>query len=175
MSKMLLLAAVIFFTACGSTKDKSPASKADKPAQGESTSGQADGIDIKVTKNGAPLMAFQTANDNAGEGALLTGKDLSIELSSPDRKWDLMISVSGAKVGAYPLADVAKNGKAAIRLTGGEDDNLMMTRADNGELKLDELSETSCSGSFKGTGSDATGNKYTYEGRFSRIKAFRQD
>jgi hypothetical protein len=60
-------------------------------------------------------------------------------------------------------------------LTGGNKGNEMMARADSGELKLSEVSETYCSGSFMGKGTDATGNKYTYEGKFSRIKAFRQE
>ena len=51
----------------------------------------------------------------------------------------------------------------------------MMVRANAGELKLSEVSESYCSGSFKGTGTDATGNKYTYEGKFSKVKAIRQE
>lgn len=51
----------------------------------------------------------------------------------------------------------------------------MMVRADTGELKLSEVSETYCSGSFTGKGKDATGNKYTYEGKFSRVRAHRQE
>lgn len=66
-------------------------------------------------------------------------------------------------------------GKAMILLTGGNEGNEMMARADSGELKLSEVSETYCSGSFMGKGTNATGNKYTYEGKFSRIKAFRQE
>lgn len=50
-----------------------------------------------------------------------------------------------------------------------------MVRAHTGELNLDELSESYCSGSFKGTGPDATGNTYTYEGQFSRVKARRDE
>ncbi len=103
---------------------------------------------------------------------MLVGNDLSIEITSPDQSWVLSIGVP-AKAGAYRLAGMRENGKAMILFTGGEE--AMMVRADTGELKLSEVSETYCSGSFSGKGTDATGNKYTYEGKFSRVKAFRQE
>jgi hypothetical protein len=60
-----------------------------------------------------------------------------------------------------------------IILTGG--DEAMMVRAHNGELQLDEVSESYCSGSFKATGNDATGKTYTYEGKFSNVRARRDE
>jgi hypothetical protein len=128
---------------------------------------------VKVTQNGKPLAAFQPASEPPGVGALLTEDDLSIELTSPDQKWVLSISVSGVKTGVYRLAALREAGKAMIILTGG--DEAMMVRAHTGELKLDEVSESYCSGSFKGTGTDATGNTYTYEGKFSRVRARRDE
>jgi hypothetical protein len=131
------------------------------------------GIDVKVTRNGKPLAAFQSASDATGVGAIQTRDDLSIELTSPDQKWVLSISVSGAKTGVYRLAALREAGKAMVLLTGG--DEAMMVRAHTGELKLDEVNESYCSGSFKGTGTDATGNTYTYEGKFSRVRARRDE
>jgi len=132
------------------------------------------GIDVKVTKNGEPLAVFKSASDATGVEALHSGDDLSIDLTSPGQKWILSISVSGAKTGVYRLAELREAGKAMIILTGGEDEP-MMVRAHSGELKLDEVSESYCSGSFKGAGPDATGNTYTYEGKFSRVRARRQE
>jgi len=58
-----------------------------------------------------------------------------------------------------------------IILTGDD----RMLKPDTGELKLNEMSETYCSGSFTGTGTDWTDNKYSYEGRFSRVRVIRQE
>ena len=169
----MILIATLFLAACGAAPDQAPSSRSATQARGESTSGQPSGVDVKVTRNGKPLAAFQSVSDNTVVGALLIGDDLSVELTSPDQNWILSISVSGAKEGAYRLAGLREAGKAMILLTGG--DEAMMVRADSGELKLSEVSEGYCSGSFRGTGSDATGNKYTYEGKFSRVSARRQE
>jgi hypothetical protein len=169
----LILIATLFLAACGAAPDQAPSSESTKQTRGETAVGQPSGIDVKVTRNGKTLAAFQSASDNTGVGALLVGDDLSVELTSPDQKWVLSISVSRAKAGAYRLAGLREAGKAMILLTGG--DEAMMVRADSGELKLSEVSEGYCSGSFKGTGTDATGNKYTYEGKFSRVRARRDE
>lgn len=141
--------------------------------RGETVTDQPSGLEVKVTKNGATLAAFRSASGNASVGALLGKDDLAIEITSPDRNWVLSVGVSGTKAGVYRLAPLREAGKAMILLTGGED--AMMLRAGTGELKLTEVSETYCSGSFTGKGTDATGNRYTYEGKFSRIRAHRQD
>jgi hypothetical protein len=174
MNKMLLLMATIFLAACASAPEESPSSESAKQTRGETATNQPSGLEVKVTKNGAALAAFQSASDNGGVGALLGKDDLAIEITSPDRKWVLSIGVSGTKAGVYRLAPLREAGKAMIILTGGDDD-VMMVRAETGELKLSEVSETYCSGSFMGKGTDATGNKYTYEGKFSRIRASRQE
>ena len=173
MNRMLILIAAIFLAACSAAPDQAPSNDSAKQTQGGTATGQPSGVDVKVTRNGTTLVAFQSASDNTGVGALLGKDDLSIEITSPDQKWVLSIGVSGAKAGVYRLAGLREKGKAMILLTGGED--AMMVRADTGELKLTEVSETYCSGSFKGTGKDATGNKYTYEGKFSRVRARRQE
>jgi len=172
MNKLLILFAILFLASCGTMpQDPTPSSDSAKQARGETATGQPSGIDVKVTQNGKPLAAFQSASETTGVGALLTGDDLSIELTSPDQKWVLSISVSGVKTGVYRLATLREAGKAMIILTGGGE--AMMVRAHIGELKLDEVSESYCSGSFKGTGTDATGNMYTYEGKFSRVRVRR--
>jgi len=174
MNKLLILIAILFLVSCGGTpQPPTPSSDSAKQPRGETATGQPSGIDVKVTKNGEPLAAFQSASDNTGVEALHTGNDLSIDLTSPGQKWILSISVSGAKTGVYRLAALREPGKAMIILTGG--DEAMMVRAHTGELNLDELSESHCSGSFKGTGTYATGNAYTFEGRFSRVRARRDE
>jgi hypothetical protein len=172
MNKLLILFAILFLASCGATpQDPTPTSDSVKQKPGETARGQPSGIDVKVTQNGKPLADWKAASEATGVGALLTGDDLSIELTSPDQKWVLSISVSGVKTGAYRLAALREAGKAMIILTGGGE--AMMVRAHIGELKLDEMSESSCSGSFKGTGTDATGNTYAYEGKFSRVRVRR--
>lgn len=174
MNKLLILLAILFLASCGATpEDPKPSSNSAKQPRGETATGQPSGIDVKVTQNGKPLAAFQSASEATGVGALLTRDDLAIELTSPDQKWVLSISVSGVKTGVYPLAALREAGKAMIILTGG--DEAMMVRAHIGELKLDEVNENYCSGSFKGTGTDATGNTYTYEGKFSRVRTRREE
>jgi hypothetical protein len=174
MNKLLILFAILFLAACGATpQDPTPSSDSVKQTRRETATGQPSGIDVKVTQNGKPLADWKAASETTGVGALRTGDDLSIELTSPDQKWVLSISVSGVKMGVYRLAALREAGKAMIILTGG--DEAMMVRAHIGELKLDEVSENYCSGSFKGTGTDATGNTYTYEGKFSRVSARRDE
>ena len=90
---------------------------------------------------------------------------------SPDNKWVFSVEVPGAKAGAYGLTSENKAGKAMIRLMGDD----VMVRADTGQLKLTEVSDTYCSGSFNGTSTDLTGNKYSYEGNFSRVRVVKQD
>ncbi len=173
MKKMLILVAILFFVACGSATDQSSSTGSAKQTRGEATTGQPSGIDVKVTRNGATLAAFQSTSDIAGVGAQLEKNHLSVEIMSPDQLWVVSIEVPDAKAGVYRLADMGQKGKAMVRLTGGED--AMMVRADSGELKLSEVSETYCSGSFSGKGTDAVGKKYTYEGKFSRVQVIRQD
>lgn len=174
MNKLSILIAILFLASCGAAPEgQAPSSNSGKQTSGETTTGQPSGVDVKVTRNGQPLAVFQAASDSTGVEALHSGNDLSIDLTSPGQKWILSISVSGAKTGVYRLAALREAGKAMIILTGG--DEAMMVRAHTGELKLDEVSESYCSGSFKGTGPDATGNMYTYEGKFSRVRARRQE
>jgi hypothetical protein len=178
MNKLLILSAFLFLSSCGVTPQDStrstPSTNSTTQTRGEIATGQPSGIDVKVTKNDEPLAVFKVASDATGVEALHTGDELAINLTSPGQKWILSITVSGAKTGVYSLAPLREAGKAMIVLTGG-DDEATMVRAHTGELKLDEVSESYCSGSFKGTGPDATGNTYTYEGKFSRVKARRHE
>ena len=169
MKKVLLLMIALCFASCtAATTDVSKSSDASKTARGESSSGRTASVDIKVTKNGKPLATFQTAN-NANVSGIVTDDDLSIEISDADRKTHLSISVSGTKAGTYRLADTYQTGKAMLLLTGGDD--AMMLRPDTGELTLDEVNDNHFSGSFTGKVTDATGKKYVYEGKFSKVRA----
>jgi phosphate-selective porin len=173
MKKTLMLVATLFFAACGGATDQSSSTVSAKQTQAEASTGQPSGIDVTVTRNGKSLAAFQSAADMAGIGAQLEKDHLSVEIMSRDNKWVLLIEVPDAKAGAYRLTGMGEKGKAMVRLTGGDD--AMMVRADSGELKLSEVSETYCSGSFTGKSTDATGNKYIYEGKFSKVRVIKQD
>jgi len=171
MNKLLILIATLFFAACGAAPDKVPSSESNKQTRGETPTGQPSGIDVKVTKNGAKLAAFQSASDNTGVGAQLVRDHLSVEIMSPDQKWVLSVEVPDAKAGVYRLTTKKEDGKAMILLMGDD----RMLKPSTGELKLTEVSETHCSGSFMGLGTDPTGYKYSYEGKFSRVKVIRQE
>ncbi len=170
MNKMLILIVTLFFVACGVGTDRET-SKSVKQVQEAAAGDRSSGVDVKVTKNGTTYAAYQSVSDVSGVGAQLEQDHLSIELMSLDNKWDLTIEVPEAKEGTFRLADEKETGDAIILLTG--DDRFL--KPDTGELKLDQMSETYCSGSFTGTGTDWTGNKYSYEGKFSRVKVIRQD
>jgi hypothetical protein len=170
MNKMLILIVTLFFAACGVAPDRET-SESVKQVQGAAVTDQSSGIDVKVTKNGTTHAAFQSISDISGVGAQLVQDHLSVEIMSRDNKWVLMIEVPEAKEGTYRLADKKETGNAMIILTGDD----RMLKPNTGELKLNEMSETYCSGSFTGTGTDWTGNKYSYEGRFSRVKVIRQE
>lgn len=171
MNKMLILITTLFLAACGAAPDQTtPSSEPVKQAQGETATGQPSGIDVKVTRNGEPLAAFKSPSDFYG-GAQLVKDHLSIEIRSPDNKWVLTIDVPGAKAGVFPLSGAKEAGKATIILLGDD----LFVRASAGELKLNEASESFCSGTFTGTGTDTMGNKYSYEGKFSRVKVIREE
>ncbi len=172
MNKMLILIATLFLAACGAAPDQTtPSSEPVKKAQGETATGQPSGIDVKVTRNGEALAAFKSPSDFSGVGAQLVKDHLSIEIMSPDNKWVLTIDVPGAKAGVFPLSGAKEAGKATIILLGDD----LFVRVSAGELKLNEASESFCSGTFTGTGTDTMGNKYSYEGKFSRVKVIREE
>ncbi|MCA1625444.1 MAG: hypothetical protein LC768_09730 [Acidobacteria bacterium] len=173
MNKILILIATLFLAVCGGAPadQTTPSSEPVKQARGETATGQSSGIDVKVTRNGEPLAAFQSPSDFSGVGAQLVKDHLSIEITSPDNKWVLTIDVPGAKAGVFPLSGAKEAGKSTIILLGDD----LFVRASAGELKLNEVSESFCSGTFTGTGTDTMGNKYSYEGKFSRVKVIREE
>ena len=171
MNKMLILIITLFLAACGGAPDQTPSSEPVKQAQGKTATGQPSGIEVKVTRNGETLAAYQSPSDFSGVGAQLVKDHLSIEITSPDNKWVLTIDVPGAKAGVFPLSGAKEAGKATIILLGDD----LFVRASAGELKLNEASESFCSGTFTGTGTDTMGNKYSYEGKFSRVKVIREE
>lgn len=168
MKRLLILIIALLLSSCGSVAGDPPsAGKSAKQTSESDAAAQLTSTEVKVTKNGKTLTSFQSVNATA----LLVDNDLSIEIISPGQNWVLSLS-SPAKTGSYRLAAMREKVKAMIVLTGGEEARL--ARANTGALKLNEVSEAYCSGSFTGSGTDATGNKYIYEGKFSGIRATRQ-
>jgi len=124
--------------------------------------------EVKVTKNG-DVLATYNQKSSRGVGALFDGKLIQMYLASPDNKHVLMIDIQGSKAGVYPLPtqyEAAKAGEARLNFMTEAPPALI---PDKGEVKLDEFSETSCSGSFTGTSTDIKGAKFSIEGRFSKL------
>jgi len=72
----------------------------------------------------------------------------------------------------YPLAtqyETAKPGEARLNFMTEGPPALIPAKGEVGEVNLDEFSETSCSGSFNGTGTDIKGARFEIEGRFSKL------
>jgi hypothetical protein len=124
--------------------------------------------EVKVTKNGAELASYKQVGAR-GVGAIFDGKLIEMYLASPDNKHVLTIDIEGSKTGVYPLPaqyETAKAGEARLNFMTEAPPALIPGK---GEVKLNEFSETSCSGSFAGTGTDIKGAKFSIEGSFSKL------
>jgi carbon monoxide dehydrogenase subunit G len=122
---------------------------------------RADGspYEVAITRDNSALASYK---DGGGRATNADGR-LTVELNSPDDDYSVVIEVAGAKVGTVPVVAAASPGNARLTATGPT--MMLGARADAGELKIDELTNTSCSGSFKAK----RGTKYTFEGKFSKI------
>lgn len=126
------------------------------------------GWEVRVTKNGAELASYKQVGAR-GVGAIFDGKLIQMYLASPDNKHVLTVDIQGSKAGFYPLPtqyESAKAGEARLNFMTEGPPALIPAK---GEVKLDEFNETSCSGSFTGTGTDIKGAKFTIEGSFSKL------
>src|SRR5712692_7887369 len=126
------------------------------------------GWEVKVTKNGAELASYKQVGAR-GVGAIFDGKLIQMYLASPDNKHVLTIDIQGSKAGVYPLPtqyETAKAGEARLNFMTEAPPALIPGK---GEVKLNEFSETSCSGSFAGTGTDIKGANFSIEGSFSKL------
>ena len=126
--------------------------------------------EVNVTRNGAVVASYKQVGAR-GVGAIFDGKLIQMYLASPDNKNVLTVDIQGARAGVYPLAtqyEAAKLGEARLNFMTEAPPALIPAK---GEVKLDEFSETSCSGSFTGTGTDIKGAKFSIEGSFSKLVA----
>jgi hypothetical protein len=166
---LLILFVTFLFTACGGA---APADGGTNRVSNQSSTQAVktddSGWEVKVTKNGADLASYKQVGAR-GVGAIFDGKLLQMYLASPDNKHVLTIDIEGSKTGVYPLPtqyEAAKPGEARLNFMTEAPPALIPGK---GEVKLDEFSETSCSGSFTGTGTDINGAKFTIEGSFSKL------
>jgi hypothetical protein len=166
---LLILFLTFLFTSCGGT---APADGGKNQVSNRSSTlaveTEDSGWEVKVTKNGAELASYKQVGAR-GVGAIFDGKLIQMYLASPDNKHVLMIDIQGSKTGFYPLPtqyEAAKAGEARLNFMTEGPPALIPAK---GEVKLDEFSETSCSGSFTGTGTDIKGAKFTIEGSFSNL------
>lgn len=166
--KLIFLFVTFLLTACGSS---APGNSGTNPFSDRSST-QAVKEDsrweVKVTKNGVELASYKQVGAR-GVGAIFDGKLIQMYLASPDNKHVLTVDIQGSKAGVYPLAtqyEPAKLGEARLNFMTEAPPALIPAK---GEVKLDEFSETSCSGSFTGTGTDIKGAKFTIDGTFSKL------
>ena len=167
MKYQAIMLVTLLFTACGVSVPDSGGGKnqVSDPSSTQAVKTDSSGWEVKVTKNGAELASYKQVGAR-GVGAIFDGKLIQMYLASPDNRHVLTLDIQGAKAGVYPLAtqyEPAKPGEARLNFMTEAPPALIPAK---GEVKLDEFSETSCSGSFTGTGADIKGAKFTIDGTF---------
>ncbi len=172
---LLILVVTFLFTACGGSvpADRGTSPVSDRPST-QAVKTEDSHWEVKVTKNGAVLASYMQAGAR-GVGAIFDGKLIQMYLASPDNKHVLSIDIQGSKAGVYPLPtqyETAKAGEARLNFMTEAPPALIPGK---GEVKLNEFSETSCSGSFAGTGTDIKGAKFSIEGSFSKLAVKRHE
>jgi hypothetical protein len=118
---------------------------------------------VRVERNGTVLAAFEGRNAKA----VLDGRHLSIELSSPDGSHRLAIEIDGSGPGVYRLAPTFEPTRAVVLLVSHGLPGRVSPA--EGELRLDRMDDGYCSGSFTGRATDSHGYGYVFEGTFSAV------
>lgn len=165
----MILFVTILLTACGG--GVAPGNGVTNQSDRSSTQAvktDSSGWQVKVTKNGAELASYKQVGAR-GVGAIVDGKLIQMYLASPDNRHVLTIDIQGSKAGVYPIAtqyEPAKPNEARLDFMTEAPPALIPAK---GEVRLDEFSETSCSGTFNSTGTDINGAKFSIEGSFSNL------
>jgi hypothetical protein len=172
---LLIWFMTFLLTACGgaSTGNDMTTQGLD-PSSTQPVKSDGSGWEVKVTRNGAGLASYKQVGAR-GVGAIFDGKLVQMYLASPDNRHVLNVDIQASKTGVYPLAtqyEPAKTGEARLNFMTEMPPALIPAK---GEVKLDEFSETSCSGSFIGTGTDIKGAKFTISGNFSKLAIKRNE
>jgi len=149
--------------------DTASAPAASAPAESVHTAAAPAGADgsfyeVSLTKDGAVLATYKSGGGTARQQ---TGH-LILELNSPDELYTVAIDVQATTPGTYPVAVEAKAGSAVVVAAGPS--MMRGPMASAGELKIDQLTDTICSGTFKAT----QGTHYLFEGKFTKIPVSRQ-
>ncbi len=165
----LTLVVTFLFTSCGgSAPGNGVTNQVSERSSTQSVKTEDSGWEVKVTKNGAELASYKQVGAR-GVGAIFDGKLIQMYLASPDNKHVLTIDIQGSKAGVYPLStqyEAAKAGEARLNFMTEAPPAIIPAK---GEVKLDQFNETSCSGSFTGTGTDIKGARFSIEGSFSKL------
>jgi hypothetical protein len=161
----LIIGMLLLMTACGGSS--SGGTRVEQaPAQAGNTEERS--FEVKVLKNGAEFVSYSNVGERSG-CALFEGSSILLELQSPDNKHLLMVEIRGGEAGTYPLPvqyESAKSGEAALTFTP---EVMPILIPAEGEVRLDEFTDQSCSGSFSGGGTDIEGDTFSIEGRFSKM------
>ena len=161
----VLISALCLF-ACGQTTTTPRTESTSSPSQTEPRKDA--GFEVRVMLNGAELASY---NQSGPRTLVLNDEEtLTLFLSSEDNKNVLTLVIQGTKAGTYPLPGNDSAPKAGeARLEFMHDETPPVRIATNGEVRLESFTGTLCSGTFKGTGTDINGGKFSIEGRFTNL------
>lgn len=157
MKLFLVLISALLLAVCDQT---SSSSKTESLAE--------SGFEVKVTLNGAEFAAYSVSGNRTL--AMNDTGVLTLFLSSNDNKNVLTLEIQGTNTGTYPFPsnDAApKQGQARMELM--HDEKPPVRIATEGAVKLEKFGDNQCSGSFRGTGTDYEGGKFTIEGSFTNL------
>lgn len=166
MKFVLVLIAALSLAVCGQTTSTPRTNSTSSAKQTEAA--QDAGYQVRATLNGAELASYNYSGSK--NVALNDGEALTLFLYSNDNKNVLTLVIQGTKVGNYALPGndgTPKPGEARLELM--HDDKPPVRIATSGEVRLETLTDNRCSGSFKGTGTDINGGKFSIEGSFTNM------
>jgi hypothetical protein len=171
-SSLLILA--LSCAACGGAPRIGGSTASQIPKQSSTPVAQSDGTwyEVKVVRAGSELASYKYVGVRE-VGVISNGKAVTMFLNSPDNKNILTVDVRASAAGVYPLADrfgADKPGEARLNFMT---DGAPVLAPIIGEVRLDEFSDTSCSGSLSGSGTDIKGTSFSIEGTFSKLRVKR--
>ncbi len=169
MKLAVVLISTLLLAVCDQTTSKPKDTGVDAKSSSSNTENTEEpGFNVKVMLDGAELAAYRVSG--ARTLALNDEGVLTLFLSSNDNKNVLTLEIQGTKTGTYPIPShdgAPKQGEAKMQLL--HDDKPPVRIPTAGEVKLDKFGNNLCSGSFKGTGTDIEGGKFSIEGSFSNL------
>ena len=168
MKFAVVLISALLLNTCGQETSNPTTPGNDATSSSKQTEARGDaGYEVRAMLNDAELASYKYSGSKAV--ALNDGESLTMFLYSNDNKNVLTVTIQGTKAGNYPLRgfEAPKPGEARLELM--HDDKPPVRIATNGEVRLDKLANDLCSGSFKGTGTDINGGKFSIEGSFTNM------